>query len=62
MSTQNANTTELTDDQAHQILSDLANIDHLKLNKREHFFVQMALDKFKNLVEQKKTQAELVKE
>lgn len=62
MSTQNANTTELTYDQAHQILSDLANLDLLKLNKREHFFVQMALDKFKNLVEQKKTQAELVKE
>lgn len=60
MSTQNAN--ELTEDQAYEILSSLANLDILKLNKKEHFAVQASLDKFKKLIESSKTQPDKVVE
>lgn len=53
---------QLTNEQAHQVLTDVANLDQLKLNKKEHLVVQMALDLFKNLVEAAKPQPDKVVE
>lgn len=47
----NNNANQLTNEQALQILTDLANLDTLKLNLKEHSAVQLALNVFKKLVE-----------
>lgn len=60
MSTNNAN--KMTNEQAHEVLTSVANLDQLKLNKKEHLTVQLALDVFKNLVEAAKPQPDKVVE
>lgn len=55
----NANN-QLTNEQALQILTDLANLDSLKLNLKEHSTVQLALHVVKNLVEAAKGQKDNV--
>lgn len=58
----NNNANKLTEEQAYQILSDLAALDSLKLNLKEHSIVQNALQIFKKLVEATKPQSNNVVE
>lgn len=46
-----SNANQMTNEQAHQVLTEVANLDQLKLNKKEHVVVQMALDLFKSLID-----------
>lgn len=57
----NANT-KLTNEQALQILSELASLDSLKLNLKEHAAVQNALGVINTLVEAAKPQPDKVVE
>lgn len=54
------NANQLTNEQALQILTELTNLDSLKLNLKEHSAVQNALQVFKNLVEAVKPQPTVV--
>lgn len=56
------NANKLTEDQAFQILSELAQLDSLKLNLKEHSAVQQALGVIKGLVEAAKPQPDSVVE
>lgn len=56
------NANQMTNEQALQILTELTNLDSLKLNLKEHSAVQTALQVFKNLVEAAKPQPDKVVE
>lgn len=56
------NANQMTNEQAYEVLTNVANLDQLKLNKKEHFTVQLALDVFKKLVDVTKSQTDKVVE